>query len=244
MRTLRFTLAYDGTNYSGWQRQANALTVQELVENALTKLCKETIKVVGSGRTDAGVHAHGQVVSFRTSCAIPAARLAVALNSLLPEDIVAREGQEVPAEFHARYSAHEKLYCYKIYRHPLASPFWRLYAWHVPGELDVAAMRQAAEYFTGTHDFSAFCAAGGTKVNPIRDIYLSVWRQSGDVLEYHVEGTGFLYHMVRNMVGTMVDIGKGKHPPHVIAAILASKQRSLAGVTAPAQGLYLDRVTY
>jgi len=244
MRTLRFTLAYDGTNYSGWQRQANALTIQELVEDVLTKLCKETIKVEGSGRTDAGVHAYGQVVSFRTSCSIPAERLAIALNSLLPKDIVAREGQEVPAEFHARYSAQKKLYRYKIYNHPLASPFWRLYAWHVPGELDIAAMRQAAEYFTGTHDFSAFRAAGGAKVNPVRDIYLSAWQQSGDVLEYFVEGTGFLYHMVRNMVGTMVDIGKRKHPPHVIAAILASKQRAMAGVTAPAQGLYLDRVTY
>lgn len=244
MRTLRVTLAYDGTGYSGWQRQTNAMTVQEVVEEALSKICKETITVVGSGRTDAGVHALGQAVSFRTSCRIPADRLAYALNSLLPPDIVAREGEEVSADFHARYSAKEKRYRYIIYNNPVPSPFYRLYAWHVPYTLDFSAMRQSAECFTGTHDFSAFRAAGGAQVNPVRSIRFSGWRRSGDLLEYEVLGTGFLYHMVRNMVGTMAEIGKRKLPPDAVSAILAGKQRSMAGVTAPPQGLYLVDVMY
>lgn len=244
MRNLRFTLAYDGTNYSGWQRQANAVTVQEIVEKVLTDICKEKITVTGSGRTDAGVHALGQVVSFRTSCRIPAQRLAYALNSLLPADIVARDGQETAADFHARYSAKEKSYRYLIYNQCVPSPFCRYYAWHMAAPLDFAAMQQAAEYFTGSHDFSAFCAAGGASVNPVRLIHESYWRTKEDMWEYQVTGTGFLYHMVRNMVGTMLDIGKKKYPPDVIPQIIASKQRRLAGVTAPPQGLYLVRVMY
>jgi tRNA pseudouridine38-40 synthase len=244
MRTLRFTLSYDGTNYSGWQRQANAVAVQGIVEDTLTKICKERITVIGSGRTDAGVHALGQVVSFRTSCRIPADRLAYALNSLLPSDIIAREGQNAPADFNARHSAKEKLYRYIIYNNPIPSPFFRLYAWHIPIQLDFAAMVQAAECFTGTHDFSAFCAAGGAQVNPVRSISFSGWRRLGDMLEYEVSGTGFLYHMVRNMVGTMVDIGKKKLQSDAVPSILAGKQRSMAGVTAPPQGLYLVSVMY
>lgn len=244
MRILRFTLAYDGTNYSGWQRQANASTVQEVVEAALSRICKEQIKVVGSGRTDAGVHAIGQVVSFRTSCRIPAERLTCALNSILPSDIVARDSKEGEADFHARYSAKEKLYRYVIYNDFLPSPFSRLYTWHVPLDLDFLAMRQAAEYFTGTHDFSAFCAAGGVAVNPVRSIYSSCWRKSENLLEYEVRGSGFLYHMVRNMVGTMLEIGKKKYPPDAVPQILSSKQRSMAGITAPPQGLYLVEVKY
>lgn len=244
MRTLRFTLSYDGTNYSGWQRQTNAVTVQEIVEEALSSICKEKITVVGSGRTDAGVHALGQVVSFRTRCRIPADRLSFALNRLLPSDIVACEGQEAPVDFHARYSAKEKLYRYVIYNNAMPSPFYRLYSWHIPMLLDFEAMIQAAAHFMGTHDFSAFRAAGGAPVDPVRSIYLSEWRKSGDMLEYQVRGTGFLYHMVRNMVGTMVEIGKKKHPPDAVRAILASKQRSTAGVTAPPQGLYLVRLMY
>lgn len=243
-RNLRFTVAYDGTNYSGWQRQANALAVQEVIEQALTKICKETVTIFGSGRTDAGVHALGQVVSFRTTSSIPVGRLAAALNGLLPPDIVTRDGEEVPAVFHARSSAKEKMYRYIIYNDPISSPFNRYYTWQLFAPLNFEAMVQASEYFLGTHDFSAFRATGGGPKKPVRTLYLSSWQKKGSFLEYEVRGTGFLYHMVRNMVGAMVEIGKNKIPSDAILDILASKQRHLAGITAPPQGLYLVHVTY
>jgi tRNA pseudouridine38-40 synthase len=244
MRNLRFTVAYDGTNYKGWQRQANATTVQEIVEQALTKLCKEPITVMGSGRTDAGVHAQGQVVSFRTTCRIPADRLGPALKSLLPPDIVARDGEEVAKEFHARYSAKGKIYRYVLYNNAIASPFYRQYTWHIENPLDFEAMRLAAADFIGRHDFSAFRSANRSLVDPVRTIYQSSWRINGDLLEYGVEGTGFLYHMVRNMVGTMVEIGAGKRPAQCIPDIIRGQDRTMAGTTAPAHGLYLERVYY
>jgi tRNA pseudouridine38-40 synthase len=244
MRNLRFTLAYDGTNYSGWQRQANAIAIQEVVERVLTKICKEPITVAGSGRTDAGVHARGQVVSFRTTNRMPAERLSLALNSLLPYDIVARDSREVPQEFHARYSAQGKLYRYLIYNAKLPSPFQRNYTWHIPYALDIAAMNKAASLYVGTHDFSAFQASGGAPVDPVREIGSSYWQKNGDVWEYNVKGNGFLYHMVRNMVGTMIEVGTHKRPIESITELLQSGRRSDAGITAPAQGLYLEEVYY
>jgi len=244
MRNLRFTVAYDGTNYSGWQRQTNALAVQELIEKALTKICKEQITIFGSGRTDAGVHALGQVVSFRTTCSIPVERLNAALNGLLPTDIVTREGQEVSSAFHARSSAKEKQYRYLIYNDPMPSPFCRHYAWQLFRPLDFRAMQQAAECFIGTHDFSAFRSTGGGPKKPVRTMYLSNWKRQGLFLEYEVRGTGFLYHMVRNMVGAMVAIGRNKIPADAISESLLSKERHLKWTTAPAHGLYLVSVTY
>lgn len=244
-RNIKLTVAYDGTAYHGFQRQANACSIQAILEERLEILCSHPVKITGAGRTDSGVHAYGQVVNFFTGTGgIPTERIPAAMQGLLPPDIVIREACEVPVEFHARYSAQSKVYVYHIYCQPVANPFHRQYSWHIRQPLDHSAMHQATQLIVGTHDFSAFQAAGGPERNPVRTILEAACRPQGELIELSFWGTGFLYHMVRNLVGTLVDVGAGKRSQVDLARILAGRDRNQAGITAPPQGLYLKEVYY
>ncbi|EAX47606.1 tRNA pseudouridine synthase A [Thermosinus carboxydivorans Nor1] len=243
-RYLKLTVAYDGTAYHGFQRQANAITVQQVLEERLATIFGHPLKVTGAARTDAGVHAYGQVVGFATSGTIPAANIVRAAKSVLPPDIVVVKAEEVSADFHARFSARSKIYLYRIYNAAVADPFRRNYAWHVTQPLDEAAMDTAVQTVVGTHDFSAFRAAGGPPVSPVRTIYEAGCTREGDMLEFRFWGNGFLYHMVRNLVGTLVDVGLGRLTRDGFTRILAGRDRTRAGITAPPQGLYLKEIFY
>lgn len=244
-RNIKLTLAYDGGAYHGFQRQENAVTIQAVLERALGRLFGGFSKFAASGRTDTGVHACGQVVSFYTTGTIPTERIVRALNSLLPPDIVATEAEEAPLAFHARCSARSKLYLYKIQQGDIPDPFARQYAWYIRQRLDLTAMNAALRCVCGTHDFTAFQAAGSAIRNPVRTLYRAECQQKAEhSLEFLFWGNGFLYHMVRNLVGTVVDVGRGKYPPENIARILKSRDRHQAGATAPPQGLYLKEVRY
>lgn len=244
MRNIKLTVAYDGTAYHGFQRQANALTIQEVLETALAPLFAQPLSLAGSGRTDAGVHACGQVVSFFAGGGIPVNRIPAASKALLPGDIVVIGAEEVDREFHARFSAKSKIYVYRILRSSVADPFLRNYAWRVATDLNIAAMQTAMACLVGEHDFSAFRAAGGPPVNPVRTMLEAACFVTGNMIELRFWGNGFLYHMVRNLAGTLVDVGKGKVTAAGFAQILAGKDRAKAGITAPPQGLYLQEVKY
>ncbi|NLN97551.1 MAG: tRNA pseudouridine(38-40) synthase TruA [Eubacteriaceae bacterium] len=244
MRNLKITLSYDGTNYGGWQRQINAMTVQEMVEKALKAITGESIAIHGSGRTDSGVHALGQVMHFKTESSIPTERFALALNSKLPEDIRALRAQEMPEAFHSRFSAKSKAYFYQIDRDTVASPFYRRYAWHLSKPLDLTAMDKAKDVFLGEHDYAAFMATGSCVQHTIRTIHRLELTEHEQLLRIHIEGNGFLYNMVRIMVGTLVEIGHGKIKAENLPKIINSKNRKLAGATAPAKGLFLKEVYY
>ncbi|MBM4275421.1 MAG: tRNA pseudouridine(38-40) synthase TruA [Deltaproteobacteria bacterium] len=245
MRNIRLLLEYDGTRYHGWQRQKNALTIQEVLEAALGKLTGEAVKVLGSGRTDAGVHARGQVANFRTSVTIPLKAFHEGLNSMLPYDIAVLEAAEAPPDFHARKSARSKTYEYRILNRSTRSPLYHNYAWRVEDSLDLEAMEQAARALMGQHDFTAFQASGSGIKNPVREVLGSKWRREPeDWLVYTVTANGFLRGMARSLVGTMVETGRGKFPPGHLQQVLESRERRRAGPTAPAQGLYLVAVEY
>lgn len=244
MRNIKLTIAYDGTNYHGFQRQTNALGIQEVLENRLSSLFTEKIKIAGAGRTDTKVHAHGQVVSFYANGNIPVERIPIAAKSLLPADIVVTAAEEVASGFHARFSATSKIYIYKICNQQLPDPFWRNYAWHYPYELDIRLMNQALQIIVGTHDFSAFRAAGSTPSNPVKTILQAQCTLESDLIILTFWGTGFLYHMVRNLVGTVVDVGRERKTIADFYRILVAGDRKLASATAPPQGLYLEKVFY
>lgn len=243
-RNLKLTIAYDGTAYHGFQRQANALSVQQVLEERLERLFNHPLRIAGAGRTDAGVHAYGQVITFSTTGSIPTERIPIAAKGVLPPDIVVVAAEEVDAEYHARFTAISKIYLYRLYVGKYADPFLRNYAWQIATQPDVKAMNEALQEIVGTHDFSSFRAAGGAPVNPVRTIFSASCRQEGSLIEFSFWGSGFLYHMVRNLAGTLVDVGFGRLTREGFAAILAGKDRSLAGITAPPQGLYLKQVFY
>lgn len=244
-RNIKLTIAYDGTCYHGFQRQSNALAIQEILETRLSVLFGHPLKITGAGRTDAGVHAYGQTVNFLTSgSTIPAGNIPKAARGLLPPDIVVTAGAEVPLAFHARRSAQSKIYIYRVLQSPLADPFRRNYSWHISQPLNVAGMSQAAQYIIGTHDFSAFRAAGGSSVKPVRTIFEASCSSLGQLIEFSFWGNGFLYHMVRNLVGTLIQVGQGRLTAEQFAGILLSRDRTQAGITAPPQGLYLKEVRY
>lgn len=243
-KNICLTVAYDGTAYHGFQRQANALSIQQVLEDRLGSLFGHTLKIAGAARTDAGVHAHGQVVTCKTTSTIPISRIPYAAQGVLPPDIVIRNATVVPADFHARLSAKSKIYYYRIHNHPLADPLLTRYSWHIRRKLDIERMRQSLSHIIGKHDFSAFRAAGGPPVNPVREMLHAECNQDGEVIECLFHGTGFLYHMVRNLVGTLVDIGIHKLEADAMLHIRESRDRHRAGATAPANGLYLKEVYY
>ena len=278
MRNILLILAYDGTDFHGWQRQPGAATVQERVESAIQRITGERVVIYGSGRTDAGVHAAGQVANFSTDCAIPCANLIKALNGFLPPAIRIKEASEVPEKFHARYSARTKTYRYRILQAAFCSPFIGRFVWHYPYPLDRRCMANAAGSIVGEHDFTSFAGSAGEgpygpswtgkdqlDLSPpehgksvpllepepearsmIRTIFSSriLWRPRAQILVYETRGSGFLRHMVRNIVGTLVEVGQGKLAPQDILAILEARDRRRAGPTAPAQGLCLMKVEY
>lgn len=244
LRNLMLKLEYDGTNYHGWQRQENAITVQEVLEKALRKVTKEKIEVIGCSRTDAGVHARGFVCNFYTESKIPSDRVPYALNSILPYDIVVLECQEVPGDFHARFQAKAKKYQYRIIHRTFPSAFDKNYAYHWPYCLDIDKMKQAARYFIGKHDFSAFMATGSPVKNTVRTIYDLTLEQKNSEIVVDITGNGFLYNMVRIIVGTLLYVGNYKINVEQIPDVITQGDRTKAGITVPPQGLYLMEVYY
>lgn len=244
MPTFRLTLAYDGTGLVGWQRQAAGTSIQGLLEDALRDLDDREVTVIGAGRTDAGVHALGQVACFSLERAIRPDVLARALNGHLPEAVRVLAADEVQPSFHARFDARAKHYRYRIWNGPAVSPFERLYVWHLVGPLDVDAMADAAHRLEGQHDFAAFQAAGSSVATTTRAVKSSAIASNHELLTYDAVADGFLRHMVRAIVGTLVEIGRGRHPPGWMDEVLASHDRGAAGPTAPASGLFLVSVDY
>ena len=255
MRNLKLILSYDGADFAGWQVQPGRTTVQGVLASAIGRLSAENVLPQGSGRTDAGVHALAQVASFRTASAIPAENWARALNDILPASIRVLEVTEAAPEFHARKSARAKTYRYRIYRGAICPPFLARYVWHYPYPLEESAIIAAAGVVVGEHDFTSFAAvdpervermAAGenTHTTNIRTIFSSHWTREGEEFVYTVGGSGFLHHMVRNLVGTFLLMGKGTVSLEDLRQILEARERTAAGPTAPASGLYLVGVEY
>lgn len=244
-RTVKLTLEYDGTAYHGWQRQAHHATVQQQVEDVLRMLTGEKVGLVGAGRTDAGVHALGQVASFRVEGSrLEAADFQRALNGLLPADIVVLSAEEVPEGFHARFDARSKRYEYRLLNRELPAAVGRNYYWHVRGRLSAAPMRRCLHLLRGKHDFSSFQSTGGDAKSPVRHMFECGLRREGDVVTLWFEANGFLRKMVRALVATLVEVGLGRLSADDFAAILAACDRSRAAATAPACGLFLVEVFY
>ena len=245
MRNIRLVLEYDGGAFHGWQCQKNGESVQQTLGNAIGIITGSVCMPQGAGRTDAGVHALGQVACFQTESRMPAERFMPALNALLPKTVAVRCSEEVSATFHPRRDAIGKWYRYTVLNRPWRSALLAGRVWHVPGTLAMDTMQAAAELFRGTHGFEAFCASGHSVKTFHRSISRSAWTDAGDgLLHYDVEGNGFLYNMVRIMVGTMVEIGLGKREPASISKLLCAGDRRLAGRTAPPDGLCMMAVRY
>ncbi len=265
MRNLKLILSYDGTDFAGWQVQPDASTIQGTLASAIGRITGEKVLPQGSGRTDAGVHALAQVVTFATESPVPTANFVKALNDVLPASVRVLEVEEVAADFHARKSARAKTYRYRIYRASVCPPFLARYVWHYPFLLDEQAMARAAGVVEGEHDFTSFAAADperGAGVPPafaagenapardaapasnVRRIFSSSWERQGDEFVYAVKGSGFLHHMVRNLVGTFILVGKGTLQVEDVTRITEARSRSAAGATAPASGLFLVNVEY
>jgi tRNA pseudouridine38-40 synthase len=261
LRNLKVILSYDGAEFSGWQVQPDAVTVQGTLASAIGRVTGEKVLPQGSGRTDAGVHALAQVMTFVTESSVPTENFLKALNDILPAAVRVLEVTEAPPQFHARHSARAKTYRYRIYREAICPPFLARYVWHYPYPLDEQAMIRSASLVVGEHDFTSFAAVDperrtnhegtriGDETNPgsisnVRTIFSSAWERAGDEFVYTVRGSGFLHHMVRNLVGTFVLVGKGTLQPEDVTHILEAQNRSAAGPTAPASGLYLVEVEY
>ncbi|HKY20982.1 MAG TPA: tRNA pseudouridine(38-40) synthase TruA [Vicinamibacterales bacterium] len=249
MRTFKIVVSYDGTDFSGFQRQSNARSVQAEIEAALAPIEGRDVIVAGAGRTDSGVHALGQVASFELASPIPAADLLHALNARLPEDVRVLSADVAEPGFHARFSARSKAYRYRISNTAVMSPFQRRFAWHISRRLDLPAMKDAARELVGQHDFASFQAKGGDVKTSVRVITRSDWTEEplpggGRLLIYEIAGTGFLKYMVRNIVGTLVEVSDGRRTVESIRELLMSHDRAAAGPTAPPSGLYLVRVDY
>lgn len=244
MRTIKLTISYDGTNYAGWQRQPNGLAVQQVMEEALAKILGAPAKVYSSGRTDAGVHAEGMVAAFRTAGKMPLSAFSYGLNSHLPPDIAVRAAEEALPEFDPRRDAKGKHYRYTILNTPRRLPLCRLYAWHLKSDLDLAAMQEAAGHMTGEKDFAAFRTSGCAARTTIRNVFSVDVLREGEFLRIDVKGSGFLRNMVRIMVGTLVEVGRGKIRPDAIPAMFSLENGMTAGMTAPAHGLCLVEVYF
>ena len=241
---IKLTVEYDGTDYCGWQIQPTGKTVQGVLEKAISTLVGRATRITGSGRTDAGVHALGQVANFLSDKELQPHRVQRALNALTPEDVTIKTVEIVPDAFDARRQGRSRIYEYRILNRSSPSPFHLRYAWHVHDSLDVAAMRQAITCLNGEHDFSSFRGAGCDAAHPVRTIYASSINRTGDVIVFTVEATAFLRHMVRNLVGTLVEVGRQQRSPQSFAALLDARDRTQAGMKAPAHGLFLMEVRY
>jgi tRNA pseudouridine38-40 synthase len=244
MRNIKITVEYDGTGYQGWQRQPNGISIQEILENKLALITNGAVRLFGSGRTDAGVHAGGQVANFKTETTIECRNLLRGINSLLPNDIAVSDVIDVEDDFHARYSAKSKVYSYNIYNSSVRSPLYRNYSWHIFEKLNVESMKKAALYLPGTRDFSSFCAAGSDAKTYTRTVLDCSIVEETPMIIFTIEADGFLRYMVRNIIGTLVDVGKGRKTPEEFMEVMDSKDRTNAGITAPPQGLVLKEVKY
>lgn len=252
MKRIKLIVAYDGTNYCGWQIQPNGITVQEVLNTVISQVTGETIQVIGASRTDSGVHAYGNVAVFDTQSSIPAARMCQALNQKLPVDIRIVHSEEVKREFHPRYAKTRKTYEYQIMNTKILVPTQRLYAYAVTYDLDISKMRVAAQALVGTHDFTSFCSLRTEVEDMVRTIY-AIEIEEKDMTYLHgtdkeiricIQGNGFLYNMVRIIVGTLVGVGRGFYQPEQMKEILEAKDRKVAGVTAPPHGLFLKQIEY
>jgi len=244
MKRIKLTISYDGTNYCGWQIQPNGITIEEVLNKALGKLTGEEIQVIGASRTDSGVHALGNVAVFDTKTTIPADKIAMALNQRLPEDIVITRSEEVALDFHPRYCDCSKTYEYHIINTRIPVPTKRLTNYFVSYELDLDKMRQAAGYLVGEHDFVSFCNVRTDVENTVRTVTALDVLENGDEITIRITGNGFLYNMVRIIVGTLIRVGRGFYAPEKVKEILEAKDRKAAGVTAPAHGLFLVEIKY
>ncbi len=245
MRNIKLTVGYDGSRYKGFQRlKDNDMTIQEKIENVLSKMTDEPIEIIGSGRTDMGVHAVSQVVNFKTNSTISVGKIKTYLYEYLPEDIVVKNVEEVEERFHSRYNAKSKVYLYKINNGKVHDPFTRKYQTHIPKALDVDLMREASEFLIGEHDFTSFASSKSKKKSNVRTIKSIDIVKKDDNIEIYVEGDGFLYNMVRIIVGSLIEVGHNKKTPQDIETMLNNKDRSKSSDTAPAKGLYLFKVRY
>lgn len=244
MRTIKLVVAYDGSCYHGFQKQKDYETIQSILEEKLAMLCGERVVIAGSGRTDAGVHALAQTVTFTTNGRIPCHNIVRASRSLLPRDIVVLSAEEVPEGFHARFSACWKVYQYRVLCGNFANPFRARYTWQLAEPLQLEAMNRAAAMLLGTHDFCAFRSSGSVDSSPIKTIYEAGWHSEGGELVFRIAGDGFLYHMVRNIVWSLVQVGLGKRSEADFGAELRAKRCEFLNEPAPAEGLYLQEVCY
>jgi tRNA pseudouridine38-40 synthase len=243
-RTLKLVISYDGTRYCGWETQKNGLAVQEVLEKAIEKITGEAVDLEGSGRTDAGVHALGQVASFKLEHRIPARKLLLALNATIPPDIAVLDACDAPAGFHARFAAVSKTYRYTILNDRVRRPLMLSQVFHFPQPLDAAAMHDAAQAIVGTHDFRAFAKEADRKRSCVRTIFRASVVRSGPLVTLEVTGSGFLYNMIRIIAGTLIDVGLGKRPRDALAKLVMGGRRVHAGFTVPASGLCLVSVDY
>ena len=244
MKRIKLTVAYDGTDYCGWQVQPNGMTVEEILNRELSALTGEEVKVIGASRTDAGVHAEGNVAVFATETGIPAQRIAYALDCRLPEDIVAVKSEEVPGDWHPRYQCSVKTYEYRILNREMPDPVCRRSTVHVSYPLNLGDMRTAAGYLKGEHDFKSFCSPHTEVKDTVRTVHSLEIEKEGDIITVRISGNGFLYNMVRIIVGTLINVGRGACPPEKVKEILEARDRRKAAATAPAKGLVLKYIRY
>ncbi len=245
MRNIRIKITYEGTRYQGWQKQETSEnTIQGKFEKLLSLMCEEEITIQGSGRTDAGVHALGQVANFHTHSTMSTREMLAYMNQYLPEDIAVVEVEEVPERFHSRLNAKGKRYTYRVWNSSIPNVFWRRFAYTMPEKLDLQAMREAAEYLLGEHDFKSFTSTKKGKKSTVRRIDRITIQKEGDLITFTFEGNGFLYHMVRILTGTLLEVGRGKRSPQFIPELIDAKNREFAGELVPGKGLILEEVYY
>lgn len=244
MKNIKLTVSYDGTNYHGWQKQNNVLTIQSVIEDAIYKLTGENVDLIASGRTDTNVHAFGQVANFKTNSNIFPEKFFVALNSILTEDIRILKSEVADFDFNSRFDAKKKTYLYQIYNGKTLDPFYRMFSWHIPYELDFLLMDKALKELEGEHDFRAFMSSNSSVKSTIRTIYNTSIKKENNIIKIEISSNGFLYNMVRIIVGTIVEIGSKKRDLSCIKQAIELGERSLLGRTAQPQGLFLKEVKY